>query len=117
MNENIDKVLIFSKIDELKTKLKKNQQLQTLAKENGIDIKNSVDFTDDTINNIIVSIVSLYLSKMNSDERYNTLTKTGLQKRSLKTEIINDYKNQANQLLNEHDNEHSSSSDITDDNE
>jgi hypothetical protein len=94
-----EKDRVFKQVDILMKKLKSNQQLQALASKNGIDVKNTVDLTDDTVNNIAVSVVSLLLAKQNNDERYQTLVRTGIQKRSLKTDIINDYKNQAIQLI------------------
>ncbi|MGN1086455.1 MAG: hypothetical protein ACI4Q5_05415, partial [Porcipelethomonas sp.] len=62
--------------------------------------KNSVKLTDDTIDNVAISVVSLLLAKRENDPRYQRLVNTGIQKRSLKTEIINAYKTQANQLIN-----------------
>ena len=86
---------IFSKVTELMNRLKKNQALQELTEKNGLNIKNSVKLTDESANNIAISVISLLLAKRSSDPRYRKLTQMGLQKRSLKTEIINDYKNQA----------------------
>lgn len=102
MSENTNIItddVIFSKVSTLMEKLKSNQQLQALAEKNGLDIKNSVKLTDDTVENIAVSVVALLLAKRSNDPRYNRLVNTGVQKRSLKTEIINTYKNQANQLI------------------
>ena len=91
---------IIQHIGELMVRLKKDKELQTLAKENGIDIKNTVDFTEDTIDNYVISVVSLMLAKRSGDPNYKTLCSLGLQKRSLKVELINNYKDQAIQLVN-----------------
>ena len=97
----MDNEVIFSKVQELLSKLEENQQLQKLAKENGLHVKNGVDLTEDTMNNIAVSVVSLLLAKQSGDPDYKRLVQTGVQKRSLKTELVNRYKNQANQLIAE----------------
>ena len=97
----MDNEVIFSKVQELLSKLEENQQLQKLAKENGLPVKNGVDLTEDTMNNIAVSVVSLLLAKQSGDPDYKRLEQTGVQKRSLKTELVNRYKNQANQLIAE----------------
>ena len=102
MDENVTNIsdeVIFSKVGELLNKLKSNQQLQELAEKNGLEVKNTVKLTDDTINNVAISVVSLLLAKRENDPRYRKLVNAGIQKRSLKTEIINTYKNQANQLI------------------
>lgn len=91
--------LIFSKLDKMTEKLKRTQELQKLSEEHGLDVKNSVTLTDDAIDNVFVSVIALLLAQQNRDTRYTKLVHTGMQKRSLKTEIINDYKNQANQYL------------------
>lgn len=97
---NISDDVIFSKVGQLMSQLHRNQQLQELAEKNGLDVKNSVKLTDDTIDNVAISVVSLLLAKRENDPRYQRLVNTGIQKRSLKTEIINAYKTQANQLIN-----------------
>lgn len=100
MNSNImDDDVIFSKVNVLMSKLKQNQDIQELAERNGMDVKNSVKLTEDTSNNIAISIIALLLAKREDDPRYRKLTKMGLKKRSLKTEIINDYKDDAIQLI------------------
>lgn len=92
--------MIIEHIGKLMTNLKKNEELQTLAKQNGLDIKNTIDFTDSTIENISVSIVALLLAKRENDPKYKQLVDYGMQKRSLKTDLINTYKNQAIQFIN-----------------
>lgn len=91
---------IIDKAKTILTKLKQNQELQKLADSNGLDIKNSVNLTDDNIKNLVISVIALMLAKNNDDKRYKQLVRIGVQKRSLKTEIINAYKNQAIQILN-----------------
>lgn len=91
---------IIQHIGELMVRLKKDKELQTLARENGIDIKNTVELTEDSIENYVISVVSLMLAKRSSDPNYKTMCSLGLQKRSLKAELINTYKDQAHQLIN-----------------
>lgn len=92
--------VVFKKIDEVLAYLNKQKELQRLASENGLDIKNAVQLTAESIDNYIVAVISLLLAKTSGDKRYNTLVQAGVQKRSVKTEIINNYKNQAIQLIN-----------------
>lgn len=92
--------VVFKKIDEVLGYLNKQKELQRLASENGLDIKNAVQLTAESIDNYIVAVISLLLAKTSGDKRYNTLVQAGVQKRSVKTEIINNYKNQAIQLIN-----------------
>lgn len=91
---------IIQHIGELMTKLRKDKELQTLARENGIDVQNSMDLTEDTIEIYVISVVSLLLAKRSGDPNYKTMCSLGLQKRSLKAELINTYKDQAMQLIN-----------------
>lgn len=91
--------VIFSRVKTLFDKMHQNQKLQELAQANGMDVKNTIKLTDDTINNVAVSVIALSLAKEANDPRYGKLVNTGLQKRSLKSEIINDYKNEANRLI------------------
>lgn len=95
---------IFSKVTQLMSKLKTNQQLQELSEKNGLNVKNAVKLTDDTIENVAVSVTALLLAKRDNDPRYRNLVRMGMEKRSLKTEIINTYKNQANQLIERYKN-------------
>ena len=79
--------------------MEENERLQKLAKANGLDVKNTIELTEDTKNNLAVSIVSLLLAKRENDVRYKTLSRVGLQKRTLKTEIVNAYKDKAMELI------------------
>lgn len=97
--DHINDEEIFSKVKTLMERIKKDQALQELSERNGLDVKNSIRLTDDTTNNIAVAVISLMLAKRAGDPKYKTLTRMGMEKRSLKTEIINTYKNQANQLI------------------
>lgn len=91
---------IIQHIGELMTRLNKDKELQTLARENGIDVKNSVELSEHEIENYVISVVSLLLAKRSNDPNYKTMCSLGLQKRSLKAELINTYKDQAHQLIN-----------------
>lgn len=90
---------IFSKVTALMEKLQKDQELQDLAERNGLDVKNGIRLSPTTQDNIAVAVTALLLAKKANDPKYRTLTQTGLQKRKLKTELINDYKAQALQLI------------------
>jgi hypothetical protein len=90
---------IFSKVEKIMSDLRKNQKLQELSEQNGLSVKNTAKLTDEAINNIAVTIVALLLAKRQHDPRYSMLVKAGMQKRSLKTEIVNAYKNQANGMI------------------
>jgi hypothetical protein len=79
-----------------------NQKLQQLAEQNNLDIKNTIKLTDDNMMNVAVTLVALSLAKEANDPRYKKLVNTGLQKRSLKLEIINDYKKEANDIIKDY---------------
>ena len=95
---------LYSKVTELMDKLEKNQQLQQLAYENGIDTKNTVKLTAATKENIAVSVVALLLAKRNGDSRYRDLVRYGMDHRKTKMDIINDYKTDANALITRYKN-------------
>ena len=80
-------------------KLEQNQKLQQLASANGIDVKNSTKLNDATKDNIATSVIALMLAKQNNDSRYADLVRYGMDHRRTKIEIINDYKDQANQII------------------
>jgi len=90
---------IFSDVVALMEKLQKNQELQDLAERNGLDVKNSIRLNKTTQDNVAIATVALLLARRAGDPKYRTLTQTGLQKRRLKAEIINEYKGLANQLI------------------
>lgn len=91
---------ILECINELFAKFEQNRKLQDMAIANGIDIKNSVRLTDEQKDALAVAQVALLLAKRENDNRYAILSKTGLEHRALKAEIINAYKDQAIQLIN-----------------
>lgn len=90
---------MIAKVDTLMDRINRNQQLQELSQRNGLDVKNSLILTEDTTNNIAVSVISLLLAQRSNDPRYQTLKQAGLQRRTVKADIINSYKDQANQLI------------------
>lgn len=94
---------IFSNVQKLMQRIQKDQQLQELSERNGLDVKNSIRLTADTSNNIATAVVALMLAKRSGDPRYRKLTILGMNKRSLKTEIINSYKDQAIQLITKYE--------------
>lgn len=92
---NMNEERILGIITQLMDKLSNTQRLQNLAKENGLAYKPVIDFSDEVIDNIVVSMIALTLASQAKDSRYDLLVRTGIQKRSLKTEIINDFKDEA----------------------
>lgn len=95
---------IFAYVGKVMGNLNANQQLQKLAKENGLDVKNSLELTEENKNKVAISTVSLILAKRAGDPKYDMLCRTGLQKRALKAEIINSYKEEAKQLITKFEN-------------
>jgi hypothetical protein len=98
--EQRDDDIMLAKVGTLMAQLKQNQELQNLANANGLDVKNSIKLTEATANNIAVSVLSLLLAKRSKDPRYDVLVKTGIEKLSLKADIVNSYKEEANRLIN-----------------
>lgn len=91
---------IIKKVDILFSRMEANDRLQKLAMDNGLDVKNNLKLTEDDKNNLAVTIVSLFLAKRENDVRYATLKKVGLQKRTIRTSIVNSYKDKAIDLIN-----------------
>lgn len=89
----------YLKAQAMLDKLEKNQKLQQLASANGIDVKNSTKLTEATKKNIATSVIALMLAKQNNDPRYNELVRYGMDHRKTKIDIINAYKDQANQII------------------
>ena len=90
---------IIEKVGDLFSQMEANERLQKLATDNGLDVKNTISLTEEAKNNLAVTIVSLLLAKRDNDVRYTTLVKVGLKKRSIKTSIVNSYKDQAIALI------------------
>ena len=89
----------YVKAKEMLDKLDQNQKLQQLASANGIDVKNSTQLNEATKDNIATSVIALMLAKQNNDPRYANLVRYGLDHRKTKVELINAYKDQANQII------------------
>lgn len=89
----------YVKAKELLDKLEQNQKLQQLASANGIDVKNSTQLNEATRDNIATSVIALMLAKQNNDPRYANLVRYGMDHRKTKVELINAYKDQANQII------------------
>lgn len=90
---------VFDKVKKIMDKLDKDQELQELAERNNLDVKSSIRLNPTTKDNVAVSVLSLELARRAHDPKYHNLVRSGLQKRKLKAEIINQYKGQANQLI------------------
>lgn len=98
-NNFINDEAIFSKVTTIMEKLQKDQELQDLAERNGVNGVNAIRLTPTTQENVAVAAVSLLLAQKSGDSRYRKLSQMGLQKRSLKAEIINDHKDEAIALI------------------
>ena len=90
---------IIMRVGDLFSRMEANERLQKLATDNGLDVKNSISLKEYSKDNLAGTIVSLLLAKRDNDVRYTTLAKVGLQKRSIKTAIVNSYKDQAMSLI------------------
>lgn len=90
---------IINKLDYLFSRMEDNNRLKKLADENGLDIKNSIELTDEDKDNYAVTIVSLLLAKRNNDQEYQILKRVGLKRREVRTSIVNKYKNDAIDLI------------------
>ena len=91
---------IHSCLNDFFAKFDQNKKLQDMALANGLDINISIRLTDEQKEALAVAQVALLLAKREDDSRYAILSKAGLEHRTLKAEIINDYKDQAIQLIN-----------------
>lgn len=111
---DMDNEAMLAKVGELMSKIDQNQQLQDLAEKSGLEVKNSIKLTPESAENVAISVISLLLAKNDNDPRYNRLVSAGMQKRSLKTEIINSYKNQAKQLITQYKNNNQNNITISD---
>ena len=98
---------IFSKIGAIMTRQEQNRRLQELANQSGLDVKNTFQFTEESTKNIASSIVALMLAKRAQDPAYEHLCRVGLSHRSSKVDLINKYKDQANQMIERYKLEHS----------
>jgi hypothetical protein len=98
----INEDFIFSRVGEVMKKLNQNKQLQELAKSNGLEVTNTLQLTEETSNNVAVGVVSLLLAQQSSDPDYSELVRVGMSHRKLKSDLINKYKNQANQLIDKY---------------
>lgn len=98
----MDNEIVFKKIEDVLSYLNKERELQKLASENGLDVKNTIRLTQDSVDKYLVSVIAMLLCRNSNDPRYKTLVQTGISKRSLKAEIINNYKDQAIQLINQY---------------
>lgn len=90
---------IIKKVGDLFSKMERDQKLHDLAKRNNLDVKNTIELTEDTKDNYAVTVIALLLAKRENDVRYKTLVRTGLQKRSIKAAIVNSYKDKAIELI------------------
>ena len=105
MNEDImHDEAILNRVKTIMDRLDKDQELQDLAERNGVDAVNTIRLTPTTKDNVAVTMLSLLLAQKAGDPRYKNLSALGLQKRSIKADIVNEYKGQAIQLMNQYRN-------------
>ena len=95
--------LIYDKIKVILDKMNQKKQLQELARNNGLPI-NELELNSDTEDMVVLSVIALMIAMLEGDVRYKKLCMLGMQKRSLKAEIINDYKQRANMIYNKYKN-------------
>lgn len=95
--------LIYDKIKVILDKMNQKKQLQELARNNGLPI-NELELNSDTEDMVVLSVIALMIAMLEGDIRYKKLCMLGMQKRSLKAEIINDYKQRANMIYNKYKN-------------
>jgi hypothetical protein len=100
----MDDNLLAEEVKTLLGKFAENRKLRELADMNGVDIKNSVRLTNDSMDAVAVSIVSLLLCKREDPGAYHEIVLAGLRNRELKVKNTNRFKNQAIQLINRHKN-------------
>jgi len=100
-----DEAKMLEKVKSVLERLDQNKQLQDLAMDNGLDVRNKLELTDSTKENVAVSVLTLLIAKESNDPEYTRLVRVGLDKRETKTAIINKYKNQAIQLITKYRNE------------
>jgi hypothetical protein len=93
--------LIYDKIKVILDKMNQKKQLQELARNNGLPI-NELELNSDTEDMVVLSVIALMIAMLEGDVRYKKLCMLGMQKRSLKAEIINDYKQRANMIYNKY---------------
>lgn len=93
--------MVNAKIGEIMVRLHKQKELQDLAEKKGVQIT-GMRYTDDRIMDIATATVALILARNSGDPKYARLVDQGIQKRSLKNELINAYKDQANALINQY---------------
>lgn len=98
-NVQINEDDMINKVATIMNRINENRELQSLADEHGLSVNNSVKLNNATIDNIAVTTIALLLAKQANDPKYQELVKVGMQKREIKFDIVNTYKNQANQIL------------------
>ena len=98
MNISDDKIFYY--VQKMMNHLDETNRLQQLAKDNGIEIKNEIDLSEDNRKRVAIATTAMLLAKRNGDPDYDMLCRTGLQKREFKSRVINKYKDEARQLIN-----------------
>lgn len=90
---------IFGKVKTLMEKLDKDQELQDLTERNGLDVKSSLRLNPTTKDNVAIAVTALLLAKNSNDPRYTQLSRLGMDHRTLKADLVEAYKAQAQQLI------------------
>jgi hypothetical protein len=90
---------IFDRVRSLMEKLDKDQELQDLTERNGLDVKSSLRLNPTTKDNVAIAVTALLLAKNSNDPRYTQLVRLGMDHRSLKADLVDAYKAQAQQLI------------------
>ena len=90
---------IFKRVAALMEKLDRDQELQDLTERNGLDVKSSLRLNPTTKDNVAIAMTALLLAKNSNDPRYEELVQKGLDHRTLKADLVDAYKTQAQQLI------------------
>ena len=90
---------IFNRVKTLMEKLDKDQELQDLTERNGLDVKSTLRLNPTNKDNTAIAITSLLLAQNADDPQFKQLVRLGLDHRSLKADLVEKYKVQAQQLI------------------
>ena len=90
---------IFNRVKTLMEKLDKDQELQDLTERNGLDVKSTLRLNPTNKDNVAIAVTSLLLAKNANDPKYTQLVRLGMDHLSLKADLVEAYKAQAQQLI------------------
>lgn len=100
----VDDSEILNKVGQTMKNIKMNRELRELASSKGLNIRNTVEFTEKDEENTTIGVVALLLAQKARDPEYINLVKVGTNHRQLRAKVINNYKNAAIQLVTRYKN-------------